>query len=91
MTSIHYFKQLSRSTYTASWLRFFTTLIILNSIGFGLLYFFKWYIPIIIMEVITLFWLRARFNRITKMKELESFQTLIISGQHLEKDIQISV
>lgn len=74
MTSIHYFKQFSRSTYTASWLRFFTTLIILNSIGFGLLYFLKWYIPIIITEVITLLWLRARFNRITKMKELESFQ-----------------
>ena len=73
-TTIHYFKQLPRNTFSKSWLRFFTTVIILFSFAFVLHYFLKLNFPIIIIALIAIIWFKARLNLIKKMKDLAGFK-----------------
>lgn len=73
-TTIHYFKQLPRNTFATSWLRFFTTVIILFCFAFVLHYFLKLNFPIVIITLIVVIWFKARLNRIKKMKDLAGFK-----------------
>ncbi len=73
-TSIHYFKSLTRNTFSKSWLRFFAITIILFIFAYTLLYFFGFYFPMIIVMWITIIWFKVRMNRINKIKALDAFK-----------------
>ena len=73
-TTIHYFQQHTRNTFSKTWLRFFTTILIFSGLGLICVYFFNIYFPIIIVAILSIIWLKLRLNRLRKMRDLESFK-----------------
>ena len=73
-TTIHYFQQHTRNTFSKTWLRFFTTILIFSALGLIFVYFFNIYFPSIIIAILSIIWLKLRLNRLRKMQDLESFK-----------------
>lgn len=73
-TSIYYFQQLSRNTFSKSWLRFFVIASIFCGIALILSYFFNHYFLSAILFIMTILWGRARVKHLQRTKLLAEFK-----------------